>query len=258
MTEIFPIGDFHIHAKGEVVAFTNYINQRPEKLLILLGDVIHFAHSFWSSDIAKMEKKKVALKEGLKKDFNLWKNFFRQLRKQTILYYGTHEMAVTEACLSEGWTPPPNPSEINENIIVPLDCEEIKLPDNTYVTGLHVPQNTYSKNNPKFGVRKNAVEKYLENKLRKFIPKKPEKTIFCTHEPTDYYYKYMGYKSLTEFLKNIPFRVHYHAHIHSNLREDIVGITPTVNRSFQALRKFKSEVLNPLPEHFSTNIYSGQ
>jgi Icc-related predicted phosphoesterase len=246
MVKIFSIGDFHIHTKDEVVAFTDYLNQRPEELLILLGDIIHFAHSFWSPNIAQMGKMEV--KKALKEDLAIWKSFFKQLSKPTILYYGTHEMFVFETCARLGWPLPDLPSKINKRISVPKNCEEIELPDGTYVTGLHIPCNVYSRDNPKFWSKKEAVEKWLEKTLHNFKPKKPKKTILCTHEPTDYYYTYMGYKALTNLLKGTRFRVHYHAHIHSNLREDVVGFTPTVNRSILALYQHKREDLEPLPE----------
>jgi hypothetical protein len=58
----------------------------------------------------------------------------------------------------------------------------------------------------------------------------------------------MGYKTLTGVIRRIPFKAHYHAHIHSILDEDVVGVTPTINRSFMALAKFKREALEPLPK----------
>lgn len=254
MVDIFPIGDLHISTKDEVIKFVDYLNQRPEKVLILLGDIIHFAHSFWSPDFtAEMEEKEI--KKAMKEDFNLWVNFFRQLKKFSLMYYGTHEMFVNEICMIKEWPLPKLPSKINKLVLVPPDCHEIELED-LRVTGLHAPANIYPQSSPKFKVRKESVEKQLEKILQDFDPRKPEKTIFCSHDPTDYYYTNMGYTVLRKLLEKFHFKIHYHAHIHSNLREHVVGVTPTVNKSILALYQFKREALEPLPE--SLNLLLAQ
>jgi len=247
---LFPIGDLHIHTQDEVIAFSDYLNRRPEMLLILLGDIIHFANSFWSPNSAHMDKKD--MKTALKNDYKLWEDFFPRLKKPTILYYGTHEMFVLETCPKLGWPLPKHPEKINKRIVVPSDCEEIKLPNNSYVAGVHVLANICPSDEPKFCERKEVVEQQLEKTLHNFSPKSPERTVFCTHDPTDFYYTNLGYRALTQLLKKFPFKIHYHAHIHSNLREHTVGVTHTINRSFQALRRFKSEALEPLPASLKT------
>jgi hypothetical protein len=243
---LFPIGDLHIHTQEEVIAFADYLNQRPEILLILLGDIIHFANSFWSPKLAQMGRED--LKTALKNDFKLWEDFFRRLKKPTILYYGTHEMFVLETCSRVGWPLFKHPWKINKRVTVPTNCEELELPTDVCVAGVHIPSNVNPADDSKFHDRKKIVDNELGETLRGFKPKKPNQTIICTHDPTDFYYTNMGYGALTKLLKKFPFRTHHHAHIHSNLREHIVGVTPTINRSFQALRRFKREVLEPLPD----------
>jgi hypothetical protein len=73
----------------------------------------------------------------------------------------------------------------------------------------------------------------------------PEKICFCTHDPTDVFYRNMGYNTLTKLIEKYPFKVHLHAHIHSNIRNALINKTYSLNRSFIALSRFEPESLEP-------------
>lgn len=46
-------------------------------------------------------------------------------------------------------------------------------------------------------------------------------------------------------LERWAFKAHYHAHIHSNIKQTVIGETPSINRSFIALSKFNPQALEP-------------
>ncbi len=95
--EIFPIGDLHNRTMDEAKVFVEFLDEKSEKLLILLGDIIHFVNSFWSSNLDEMKPPEV--RRTLKRDYGIWECFFRGIEKPTIFYLGTHEMFVSEICI---------------------------------------------------------------------------------------------------------------------------------------------------------------
>jgi hypothetical protein len=241
----FPIGDLHIRTLDEAQIFADYLNQRPERWIILLGDVPHFANSLWNHNI--MDGGKAALMRGLEEDIRIWEDFMSRLKVDTIYYLGTHETFAIPIILKE--LPTLELNVTSEHIIIPRDFETIALDESElnplYVTGLTIPANVHPINSEKFNSIKTKIEQYIANKIEgKKIPNFSH-TIFCTHDPCDVRYRNMGYHALTSLLEESQFKIHYHAHIHSNIRDTVAKSTETVNRSFIALSKLKSEALEP-------------
>jgi len=241
----FPIGDFHIESIDQARIFSDYLNQREEDLIVLLGDMIHFANSIWnvSKDMPREEKEK-----NIPKDVSIWEKFIAKIKKRTIYYLGSHEMYALRVI--SNLFPSLKPRIVSSFVSLPKSLELAKIGEETnpvFITGLHIPDNI----NPdvkseKFLGRKELIEKWITNKAKSLTLKEPTRTFLCTHDPTDSYYVNLGYNALTEMLLKYSPKAHYHAHIHSNLRETAVGKTPSVNRSFIALSRFKPEALEPI------------
>lgn len=248
-TQFFPIGDLHIENFEQSKIFADYLNQRPEPVIILLGDIIHFANSIWNPGVRGKgrEEGEPELIRGLEDDILIWERFIDRLRVQTIYYLGTHE---TFAIPIIGKYLPARKLKITSQFVgIPEDLMTIRLSDSKsdslYVTGLNVPGNIHRVKSEKFYPMKTIVEKWIEDKTKDVNIANPRVTVFCTHDPCDVHYRNMGYRALTRMLEKWPFKVHYHAHIHSNIHDLVVNKTETVNRSFVALSKFKKEALEP-------------
>lgn len=243
--QIFPIGDLHIESMDQSKIFVNYLNQRSENLIVLLGDVIHFANSIWNTSSGQMSEAEI--KRGLEKDVLIWESFLTRLKIPTIYYFGSHEMFALRVLRK--LLPSRKLKLTNKFIFVPDNFQIIKpdsKSDQLFLMGLHIPDNI----NPdvkseKFLQRKGKIEDWIRKETRTLQVQKPQKTILCTHEPCDFYYRNMGYRGLTQMLERWEFKVHYHAHIHSNIRETVVGKTQSVNRSFVALSKLNPQALEP-------------
>lgn len=248
-TQFFPIGDLHIKNFEQSKIFADYLNQRPEPLIILLGDIIHFANSIWNPELRKKgrEKGEPELIRGLEEDIAIWQSFIASLRAQTIYYLGTHETFAIP--IIRKYLPSRKLKITSRFVGIAGDLMVIKLDssksDSLYVTGLNIPGNVHPITSEKFAPTKIRVEKWIEDKTKDVNIANPGATIFCTHDPCDVHYRNMGYRALTKMLEKWPFKVHYHAHIHSNIRDTVVNKTQTVNRSFVALSKFKKEALEP-------------
>lgn len=248
-TRFFPIGDFHIKTLEQSKIFANYLNQRPESLIILLGDIIHFANSIWNIEVRERgrEKGEPELIRGLEEDILIWESFIARLRVHTIYYLGTHETFAIP--FIRKYLPSRKLKVTSQYAAIPNDFLIIKVDDSKsdplYVTGLNVPGNIHPITSEKFAPMKMKVEKWIEDKTKDANIANPEATVFCTHDPCDVHYRNMGYRALTSILQKWPFKIHYHAHIHSNIHDLIVNKTNTVNRSFFALSKFKKEALEP-------------
>jgi len=241
----FAIGDLHIQSMEQAKIFANYLNSRAEDLVILLGDVIHFENSVWNPS------KEMSVEEKIKSipiDVSIWIDLFNRFKKPTLYYLGSHEMFAlrviykTHLLLYE---------KIHNEIFRSCRPENLQIfyirtkKNPFFITGMHIPDNIYSVKSEEFPKRKKQVEELIENEVKDLNIRSPEKTFFCTHDPTDFYYRNMGYRSLTSLLQKIPFKAHYHAHIHSNIRNTTIGSTPSINRSFMALSKFEPKALEP-------------
>jgi len=244
----FPIGDFHIESIEQAEIFSDYVNRRPEDIVVLLGDIIHFANSFWnvSKEVSIEEKK-----ENIPKDVSIWEKFISSVKKKTIYYLGTHETFALKVILK--LYPDLKPKIISNFVYIPRDLQLIPIGNKrkpVFITGLHIPDNIYPNvRSQEFLKRKETVEKWIENKVESLSLEYPEKTYVCTHDPCDFYYTNMGYSGLTKMLKKCSPKIHYHAHIHSNIQKTIVGKTPSINRSFIALSKLEPKALEPTTTH---------
>ena len=244
-TQFFPLGDLHIKTLEQSKIFANYLNQRPEPLIILLGDIIHFANSIWNPVVR--EKGETGLIHGLEEDVSIWESFIARLRVRTIYYLGTHETFAIP--IIRKYLPSRKLRLTSQFVGIPSDLLIVKLDgsksDSLYVTGLNVPGNIHPTTSEKFAPMKIKVETWIDKKTKDVNVANPRATIFCTHDPCDVHYRNMGYHALTRMLEKWPFKVHYHAHIHSNIHDLVVNQTETVNRSFVALSKFRKEALEP-------------
>ncbi len=241
----FPIGDLHIRTLDESQVFADYLNQRPEKLIILLGDVPHFANSLWNNNV--MDHGKGALIRGLEEDVAIWEDFLSRLRVDTIYYLGTHETFAIPIILKE--LPSRKLRIIGEHVSIPQDLQIMRLNQSEshplYVTGLNIPGNVQPINSLEFASKKMKTEKYITDHAEHVSIPNPSQTVFCTHDPCDVQYHSMGYRALTTMLEKWPFKAHYYAHIHSSIRDVVVNETKTINRSFVALGKLNKEALEP-------------
>jgi UDP-2,3-diacylglucosamine pyrophosphatase LpxH len=85
----FPIGDLHIENEEQSKIFTKYLNSREEDFIVLLGDVIHFANSFWNS---RKGVSKEEIIKGIPVDVSIWEGFIKRLWKRTIFFRNTREV----------------------------------------------------------------------------------------------------------------------------------------------------------------------
>lgn len=240
----FPIGDFHIESTEQARIFSDYLNRRAEGVIVLLGDVIHFANSIWntSKDVPIEEKQ-----QNIPKDVSIWEEFIASIKKATIYYLGSHEMFALRVI--SNLFPSLKPKICSDFVYLPKDFELISIGgknNSVFITGLHIPDNIcHDFKSEKFLKRKELIENWIASKVKSLNLKRPKETYLCTHDPTDSYYANLGYNALTEILLKYSPKVHYHAHIHSNIRKTVVGETPSVNRSFVALSRFEPEALEP-------------
>jgi len=242
--ELFFIGDFHIESMEQAIIFSDYLNRRAEDVIVLLGDVIHFANSIWntSKDVPVEEKK-----QNIPKDVSIWEAFIANIKKKTIYYLGSHEMFGLRVI--SNLFPSLKPKIISRFVYLPKSLELISIEGETnpiFITGLHIPDNIHKDvKSQEFLGRKELIEKWITSKAKSLILKRPKETYLCTHDPTDFYYTNLGYSALKEMLLKHSPKVHYHAHIHSNIKKTVIGETPSVNRSFVALSRFEPEALEP-------------
>jgi len=224
--------------------FSDYLNRRGEEIIVLLGDVIHFANSIWnvSNDVSIEEKKK-----NIPKDVSIWEKFIADIKKTTIYYLGSHEMFGLRVI--SNLFPSLKPKIRSGFVYLPKNLELISIGGGNnlvFITGLHIPDNIQPDvKSERFLRRKELIEKWIMDKAESLNLKRPGRTYLCTHDPTDSYYVNLGYNALTEMLLKHSLKVHYHAHIHSNIRKTVIGKTPSVNRSFIALSRFEPEALEP-------------
>lgn len=237
--DFFPLGDLHIENLEQAEIFSEYLNSRSEEFVVLLGDIIHFANSFWNPSKEITIEEKI---QNILKDISVWEEFLNQLEKKTIYYFGSHEGYALRIILKKF---PENKPKLKTGLVhLPRTFEVLSL-GTSLITGLHVPDNVFPSKSPKFSVRKEIIEKWIVKKSESLNIEKPRETFLFTHDPTDSFYKNMGYRALTDLLREIPFKTHYHAHIHSNIRNIVVNETPSINRSFIALARFKPDLLKP-------------
>lgn len=240
----FPIGDFHIESMEHAKIFSDYLNRRAEDVIVLLGDVIHFANSIWnvSNDVPIEEKKK-----NIPEDVSIWEKFIGSIKKTTIYYLGSHEMFGLGVI--SNLFPSLKPKISSRFVCLPKNLELISIGrenNPVLITGFHIPDNIHPNvKSEKFLRRKKLIEKWITNKAKSLHFKRPKRTYLCTHDPTDSYYVNLGYNALTKILLKYSPKVHYHAHIHSNIKKTVIGKTPSVNRSFVALSRFEPEALEP-------------
>jgi len=244
-SEIFPIGDLHIESTEQSKIFADYLNLKRKNIIVLLGDMIHFANSIWNPSANKMSKDEIV--EGLEKDVSIWESFLSRLKVPTIYYLGSHEQFAFGVIRK--FLPSRKLNINNKFVYVPKDIEIIKLgseSNSLFLTGLHIPDNIHPDvESEKFLQRKKKIEEWIENRTKNLIIPEPHRTIFCTHDPCDFFYRNMGYKGLTHLLERWEFKVHYYAHIHSNIRQITISKTPSVNRSFIALSRLEPQTLEP-------------
>jgi hypothetical protein len=224
--------------------FADYLNSRPETIVVLLGDMIHFANSIWNPSVGQMSKGE--LTKSLEKDVSIWEDFVARLKIPTFYYLGSHEFFALK--FIEGLLPSRKFNLTTEFVFVPDNLQIIKLGSRNnpiFLTGLHILDNINNKKSQEFIQRKKQIEEWIKEKVKNLDIPEPDKTIFCTHDPCDFFYCNMGYRELTQMLEKWAFRVHYHAHIHSNIRQTVIGKTPSENRSFIALSKFNPQALEP-------------
>ena len=248
---IFPIGDLHIESLEQSKIFADYLNSRTEDLVVLLGDAVHIANSIWNSSFAEMSEAEQA--QNLEEDVSIWEDFVARLKVPTIYYLGSHELFAFRVL--DELLPSRRINFMNEFVSLPKNLQKIKLGPRTdplFLTGLHIPDNLIPSSSEKFLPRKREVEEWIEKKTKKLNIPEPRKTILCTHDPCDFHYRNLGYRGLTKMLEKWPFKVHYHAHIHSNIRQTVIGETPSENRSFVALSKFNPQALEPSTSEIRT------
>lgn len=243
--QIFAIGDLHIESMEQSKIFADYLNLRTENLVVLLGDVVHFANSIWNPSANQMSKAEII--QSLNRDVSIWEDFVARLKIHTVYYFGSHEqfaLGVINKLL-----PSRKLNFMNKFVFVPDNLQIIELgsrTDQLFLTGLHIPDNIHPDvKSEKFLQRKKMIEEWIQKETRSIDIPEPTKTIFCTHDPCDFFYRNMGYRGLTQMLEKWAFRVHYHAHIHSNIRQTVIGKTPSENRSFIALSKLNPQALEP-------------
>jgi len=243
--QIFAIGDFHIESMEQSKIFSNYLNLRAESLIVLLGDVIHFANSIWNKSWEEMSQGERV--QTLEKDISIWEDFLARLRVPTVYYFGSHEQYAVRVV--KKLLPSRQLNLTSKIVFVPKNLQLIELgsrSDPLFLTGLHIPDNIHPNvESEEFLQRKRKIEEWIEKETRNLDIPEPRKTILSTHDPCDFFYRNMGYRGLTQMLERWAFKVHYHAHIHSNIRETVVGKTPSVNRSFVALSKLNQQALEP-------------
>jgi Icc-related predicted phosphoesterase len=224
--------------------FADYLNSRKEDYIVLLGDIIHFANSIWNPSKEISIEQKI---ENISIDISIWLEFQRRLTKRTIYYFGSHEMFALQVISKKRL--PIKLRIDNPRIYVPKVFEVLRLSgeeDQIFMTGAHIPANLMGDvKSQEFIKRKRQIEAWIEGKVLSLKVKDPTKTVLCSHDPADFLYVNMGYNALTKLLQNYPFKAHYHAHIHSNIRNHIIGETPSINRSFIALARFEPEALEP-------------
>lgn len=250
---MFIVGDLHIQDKQEVDSYLDYLNNKKDKLIILLGDTIDFNENInnklESSDDIEFEK---ILKKLLSNYWDLYKYFYENLEKKTISYLGTHEWFAIELTNLLNMTP--NLSLKNHRIELMIkDFEEIKY-GKTIISGLTIPGNHHPPSTPEFSKTKKEIEKYVNEAVSKYTPSDPKNTIICTHDPIDIYYRNQGLSSLTDLLERYPFKAHYHAHIHSNINNVKVNETWSINRSIIALAQFDPDKLKPISQELLSYI----
>ncbi|MCP8309810.1 MAG: metallophosphoesterase [archaeon] len=240
----FPIGDLHIESLEQSKIFSDYLNSRKEDYIVLLGDIIHFANSIWNSSKEISIEQKI---QNIPKDISIWQEFLRRLSKRTIYYFGSHEMFALPVVSKKH--PSIKLKIDNPRIYVPKDFEVLPLSegrDRVFITGIHIPANLMGDvKSQEFIERKKRIEVWIKEKALSLKVKRPKETILCSHDPADFHYVNMGYNALTKLLQEYPFKAHYHAHIHSNIRNPTIGQTPSINRSFIALAQFEPEALEP-------------
>jgi len=243
--QIFPIGDLHIESMEQSKIFADYLNLRTESLIVLLGDVIHFANSIWN--LSAREMSQTEIKQSLEKDVSIWEGFLTWLKVPAIYYFGSHEMFALKVIRKI--LPSRKLKLTNKYVFVPDNLQIIKLgsrSDPLVLTGLHIPDNIHpGVKSEKFLRRKSIIEHWIDKETNSFHITEPQKTLLCTHDPCDLYYRNMGYRGVTQMLERWAFKMHYHAHIHSNIRQIVVGKTQSINRSFVALGKLNPQALEP-------------
>jgi Icc-related predicted phosphoesterase len=244
---IFPIGDLHIESKQQSKIFAEYLNLRDRHPVVLLGDTIHFVNSFWNRSCKSMST--AELMDGLDKDVSIWEDFVKRLKIPTLCYLGSHEQFALRAMRK--LLPSRKLSITNRYFSIPRNLQIVRLgsqKDPLFLTGLHIPDNIHPAGSQRFLQRREKIEEWIEKQMKTHTIPQPHKTVLCTHDPTDFFYSNMGYRALTQVLQREPFKVHYHAHIHSNIRQTVIGKTPSVNRSFIALSKLDPQALEPNTE----------
>lgn len=152
----FPIGDLHIQAEEQSKIFADYLNSREEDYIILLGDVIHFANSFWNS------KKDISEEEIIKNiplDVSIWEGFIGRLRKRTIYFLGSHEGAAFRIISTR--FPKFKPKFKSSYLYIPKNLEVLSL-GSFSISGLHIPDNIHpDMKSEKFLLRKKNIEGWL-------------------------------------------------------------------------------------------------
>jgi len=243
---IFPIGDLHIESAEQSKIFSDYLNQRTESLIVLLGDIIHFANSIWNLSSGQMSKSEITL--NLNKDASIWEDFLGRLRVPAVYYFGSHEMFALGVIRK--LLPSRKLKLTNRFVFIPKDLQILKLGPKSnplFLTGLHIPDNIHPDvKSQEFLQTKRRIENWIEKETKNLDISKPRNTVLCTHDPCDIFYRNMGYKGLTQILERWAFKAHYHAHIHSNIRQTVIGTTPSINRSFVALSKLDQQALEPV------------
>ena len=252
-TQMFIIGDLHIQNKNEAGLFLDYLNNRKEKLLVLIGDIIDFNQEILKNIKLLDENSKEKQYKMLINDYwELFKYFYENLEKQTISYLGTHEWFAIEGAMAFKITP--DLALKNNRIqIMTSDFNEIEY-EKIILAGLTIPGNGYSPSNPKFLQTKKKIEQHIREAVKQYNPTDPKNTIICTHDPIDIKYPNQGLSSLTDLLSKYPFKAHYHAHIHSNIHNSIINETPSINRSIIALAKFDPDILQPISNELLKHI----
>lgn len=244
-SQIFPIGDLHIESMEQSKIFSNYLNLRTESLIVLLGDVIHFANSIWNPASEQMSQ--VERMQSLDKDVSIWEDFIVRLAVPTVYYLGSHEQYVRRVI--KRLLPSRKLNLTSKFVFIPNNFQVIQLgsrSDPLFLTGLHIPDNIHPVvKSEQFLQRKKKIEEWIEKEVKNLDLPEPQKTILCTHDPCHFFYRNMGYRGLTQMLERWAFKVHYHAHIHSNIKQTVIGKTPSINRSFVALSKLDPQALEP-------------
>lgn len=183
----------------------------------------------------------------LEKDISIWEDFVGRLRVPTVCYCGCHEHFALKVI--EKLLPSRKLNLTREFVFVPENLQSIELGprnDPLFLMGLHIPDNIHPNvKSEEFVQRKRKIEEWIAEKKKNLDIPEPAKTILCTNDPCDLFYRNMGYKGPTVMLERWPFKAHYYAHIHTNIRQTVVGSTQSVNRSFVALSKLNQQALEP-------------